>query len=147
MGNISIVYGNIIGATWKTDDYHKLQRLNNKILTELPDADAYPWIHRHMFHTQDPHNIQGTYRDQVITFGASYKFVEYEWEEWLQKFEAILKTLYWTRATIHLETEFMGRFTYEWVIDFHQSDNWFLENPLPIQKWEFTGGPRKFFQE
>ena len=145
MGQISIVYGNIIGATWKTEDYHKLQQLNKEILSTLPDTDTFPWIHRNMFHCQDPNNIEGTYRDQVIVFGASYKSVEYEWTEWLDKFESILKLLYWTSATIHLDTELVGTHTYEWLIDFKQTDNWYLDNPKPIANWEFNGGPRKFF--
>jgi hypothetical protein len=98
-----------------------------------------------MFHCQDPNNIEGTYRDQVIVFGASYKSVEYEWTEWLDKFESILKLLYWTSATIHLDTELVGTHTYEWLIDFKQTDNWYLDNPKPITNWEFNGGPRKFF--
>src|SRR5688572_2477748 len=117
MGHVSIVYGHIIGAAHYPDDYHKLQRLNKEILSSLPETDEYPWIHRNMFHCPDPHNIQGTYREQVITFGASYKAVEMEWSEWLGKFESILKKLYWMSATIHLETELVGNHTYEWVID------------------------------
>jgi hypothetical protein len=144
MGHITIVYGNIIGATWRTEDYHKLQRLNKDILDALADSDTFPWIHRNMFLCQDPNNIQGTYRDQVIVFGASYKGVEEEWDEWLEKFEIILRQLYWTSAKIHLETEFMGTYTYEWTFDLNQKNNWTSENPTPTTMWEFKGEPRKF---
>ena len=145
MGHITIVYGNIIGATWKLHDYHKLQRKKKNYLSSLPATDSFPWIHRDMFNVPDPGNIEGTYRDQVITFGASYKAVEYEWDEWLEKFEAILQQLYWSSATIHLDTELVGKHTYEWIFDMDQPDNWMCDDPKPTRSWEFQGGPRKFF--
>jgi len=145
MGHITIVYGNIIGETWRSHDYHRLQRLNNDYLSSLPTTDTFPWIHRNMFNFPDPENIEGTYRDQVITFGASYKSVEYEWDEWLNKFEAILRKLYWSSATIHLETEVVGDHKYEWIFDINQPDNWITDNPQPTTMWTFSGGPRKFF--
>lgn len=147
MGHITIVYGNIIGAAWKTHDYTKLQRLNREYLSSLPTTDTYPWIHRNMFNVPDPTNIEGTYRDQVITFGASYKTVEYEWNEWLNKYENILRQLYWTSSTIHLDSEIIGKYTFEWVFDTNQPNNWISDDPKPTTAWEFSGGPRKLFVE
>lgn len=145
MGHISIVYGNIIGATWRTEDYHKLQRLNKNIIDNLPMTDdKFPWITKNMFLVPDPDKDK-MYRDQVIVFGASYKSVEHEWDEWLEKFEFILKQLYWSSATIHLDTELVGTHLYEWVYDLEQIDNLLSDNPKPITKWDFNGGPRKFF--
>ena len=145
MGHITIVYGCIIGATWKTHDYHKLQRLNRNYLSTLPTTDTFPWIHKNMFNASDPDNVEGNYRDQVITFGASYKAVEYEWDEWLEKFEGILRQVYWTSATIHLDTELVGKHIYEWTFDINQTDNWISDHPKPTTMWEFKGGPRNFF--
>ena len=144
MGHISIVYGHIIGELWRKDDYHKLQRLNKKTIDNLPGHDdSFPWITRNMFLVPDPDKDK-MYRDQVIVFGASYKSVEYEWEEWLIKFEAILKQLYWSVATIHLETELVGNFTYQWVFDMDQQDNWISDLPQPTTIWKFSGGPGMF---
>ncbi|MFT3796503.1 hypothetical protein [Flavobacterium sp.] len=144
MGHITKVYGNIVGATWKTEDYHKLQRLNKTIISNLPsDDNVFPWITRNMFLVPDPEKDK-MYREQIIVFGASYKSVEDYWSEWLDKFEDVLKKLYWTSATIHLETELMEKYTYEWTIEIHQTENWFLEIPKPISKWKFEGGPRTF---
>lgn len=144
MGHITKVYGNIIGATWKTEDYHKLQRLNKTIISNLPlDDNVYPWITRNMFLVPDPDKDK-MYREQVIVFGASYKSVEDDWTQWLEKFESILIKLYWTSAIIHLETELMGKYTYEWTIKINQVENWFLEVPKPVQEWKFEGGPRSF---
>jgi hypothetical protein len=145
MGHISIVYGNIIGEAWKNEDSHKLHRLNKNAIAALPENDEnFPWITREMFLVPDP-DSDNMYRDQVIVFGASYKSVEYEWDEWLDKFEAILKKLYWSTATIYLETELVGNHRYEWMFDLNQHDNWISDNPQPTMLWEFKGGPRKFF--
>lgn len=145
MGHVSIVYGNILGAAWKTDNYHKLHRLNKSIILNLAQNDNnFPWITKNMFLVPDPDHDQ-IYREQVIVFGASYKSVEHDWDEWLEKFENILKQLFWTSATIHLETELVGNHSYNWTIDFDQTDLWFLDNPKPISDWTFEGGPRIFF--
>jgi hypothetical protein len=145
MGHISIVYGHIVGATWRSEDYHKLQRLNKNVISSLPTNDEiFPWITRNMFLVPDP-DIDKMYRDQIIVFGASYKSVEHEWDKWLEKFENILKQLYWTSATIHLDTELVGTHTYEWVYDFSEIDSLLSDNPMPITKWNFVGGQRKFF--
>lgn len=145
MGHISVVYGNIIGATWKTDDYHKLQRLNKTVIDNLPKSDdIFPWITQKMFLVPDPDKDK-IYRDQVIVFGASYKSVEHEWSDWLDKFELILKQLYWTSATIHLDSELVGTHKLEWIFDVNQPDNWMSDNPKPTTMWSFSGGPRIFF--
>jgi hypothetical protein len=145
MGHISIVYGHIVGAAWRSEDYHKLQRLNKNAISSLPTNDeTFPWITRNMFLVPDP-DIDKMYRDQIIVFGASYKSVEHEWDEWLEKFENILKQLYWTSATIHLDTELVETHTYEWVYDFSEIDSLLSDNPKPITKWNFVSGQRKFF--
>jgi hypothetical protein len=147
MGHISIVYGNIIGPAWRIEDYHKLHRLNKKIIDALPASDeTFPWITRNMFLVPDPEKDK-MYRNQVIVFGASYKSVEHEWREWLEKFDAILKQLYWVSATIHLETELVGNHKYEWLFDINQPDNWTSDNPQPTSMSTFSGGPRKFFED
>ncbi|WP_337085159.1 hypothetical protein [Elizabethkingia anophelis] len=147
MGHISIVYGKIIGATWKTDDYHKLQRFNRNIIYDLPlNNTASPLITKEMFAVPDPDKDK-IYREQVIVFGASYKDVEDNWAKWLEQFENILRQLFWTSATVHLETELFGRFTFEWTIDLTKTANWFLDVPQPILQWKFESVPRDFFSE
>src|SRR5215469_1879973 len=108
MGHISTVYGKIVGLPKYGDIGLALRRKNKNVIESLPTDDSqWPWIDRGMFLVQDPESPK-MYRDQVIVFGASYKEVEVEWEEWLKKFESILKQLYWMTATIHLETELVG---------------------------------------
>ena len=146
MSHHTIIYGKIIGATWRTEDYYKLHRLNTEVINSLSESDSeFPWINRSMFSIP---NEQGTFRDQVITFGASYKTLEYEWHLWIEKFEELLKQLFWFDVTIHAEFEVMGNYKYDWLIDINQRDKWCKEIPEPITDWKFeSNGPRTFEKE
>jgi hypothetical protein len=146
MAHHSIIYGRINGATWKTKDYNKLHRLNLDVISSLPEKDTeFPWINRSMFSVP---NEQGTFRDQVITFGASYKTLETEWHLWIEKFESLIKRLYWFDITIHAEFEVMGDYKYDWLIDVNQMESWHKEYPKTILDWKFeSNGPRSFMNE
>ncbi len=146
MAHHTIIFGRIKGATWKTEDYYKLHRLNLEVLNSLPEKDfEFPWINRSMFSTP---NEQGVFRDQTITFGASYKTLEYEWHLWIEKFEEILKKLFWFDATIYAEFEVMGSYKYDWQINLDQIDKWHNDTPEPIVEWTFeSDGPRTFENE
>jgi len=143
MGHTSIVYGNIIGARCRDGNLH---RINKSVIESLPADDVkWPWLERGLFLVPDPDRSK-IYREQVIVFGASYKEVEYEWPVWLEKFESVLRQLYWLSATVHLDTELVGNYTYEWLNDMDESGDFLSDNPKPTKKWSFSGGPRKFYE-
>ncbi len=54
------------------------------------------------------------YEDPVITFGATYKQIEYHWKEFIITFENILKQLHFDTAKIQLETEILGTYNFFW---------------------------------
>ncbi len=54
------------------------------------------------------------YEDPVITFGATYKQIEYHWKEFIITFENILKQLHFDTAKIQLETEIVGTYNFFW---------------------------------
>lgn len=143
MAHHSIIYGRIRGATWRTTDYYKLHRLNKERIEALPTSDVdFPWINQSMFNVP---NEQGVFRDQIITFGASYKTLEYEWHLWLEKFEEILGELYWFDASIHAQFEVMGRYEYHWSLEKEELFRCLGEEPMPIKNWVFEStGPRSF---
>ncbi len=146
MAHHTIIYGRINGATWKTEDFYKLHQLNLSVINSLSENDTYfPYINKSMFSIPDN---QGTFRNQVITFGASYKSLEYEWHLWIKKFESILKRLFWFDVIIHAEFEMMGTYTYQWSVDNDQLNNWYKKSPDPISEWNFeSNGPRSFLNE
>lgn len=143
MGHTSIVYGRINGATWYTEDYFRLHRLNEKAIQDLPEHDSHHLLNRSMFSTT---NRQGVYRSQIIHFGASYNGLEYGWETWIEKFEDLLRKMYWWDVKVHAEFELVGKHNYSYEIDLSARENtWFLENPKPILEWKFSSdGPRSF---
>lgn len=117
MESESIVYGCI--RDWPSDD-PELRRLrretNHGVLAELPAGDLWPFLGREMFSFCEAPGA-GLYQTQVIHFGASYGAIEYEWNLWIEAFEALLKRLYWASAVVHLDTELNGMHTFRWESD------------------------------
>src|SRR5262245_32683588 len=111
MGHEVIVYGRILGASGL------LQDRNRAIINRMPREDQWPWLVRGMF-SLPAGWPQGTYRSQVIHFGASIKDDPTDrgiWDVWLGKFEGLLGQLYWWSAAVHLETEFERDRVFEWL--------------------------------
>ncbi|MAE22446.1 MAG: hypothetical protein U1D65_11175 [Pseudomonas sp.] len=141
MESESIVYGCI--RDWPSDDL-ELRRLrretNHGVLAELPAGELWPFLGREMFSFCDLPGA-GLYQTQVIHFGASYGAIEYEWNLWIEAFEALLKRLYWASAVVHLETELNGMHTFRWESDsgFHSPQ----EGGLRVRcAWEREGALR-----
>lgn len=141
MESESIVYGCI--RDWPSDDpaeRRARRATNSRELQALPAGDAWPFLGREMFSFCEMPD-EGLYQTQVIHFGASYRAVEYEWNLWIEAFEALLKRLYWGSAVVHLETELAGIHTFRWESDkgFHSP----LEEGLRVRcAWEREGGLR-----
>ncbi|MDI5991862.1 hypothetical protein DP090_002395 [Pseudomonas sp. MDMC216] len=141
MESESIVYGCI--RDWPSDDpeVRRLRReTNHGVLAELPAGELWPFLGREMFSFCDLPGA-GLYQTQVIHFGASYGAIEYEWNLWIEAFEALLKRLYWASAVVHLETELNGMHTFRWESDsgFHSPQ----EGALRVRcAWEREGSLR-----
>lgn len=111
----SIVYGCI--KDYADDSGSGLRHeANREAILTLPLSDAWPYLSQDMFSMpQESHMDDTTYMTQILHFGASYKAVEYEWNEWMSKFEALLSKMYWASAVVHLETELTGTHTFVWT--------------------------------
>ena len=144
MSQQSIIYGFIQGAEWMSSDFKKLHRLNRQVIEALPETDTFPFLTRGMFSVPGDEPHQGTFRSQIIHFGASMKEVEFEWRKFLEKFEALLRKLFWFKAVMNLHSEIAGEERYEWTVDANQIVHFFKDPPLPPVKWFFEGGPRDF---
>lgn len=113
MDQESIVYGCIKDSAYY---YHETERrrVNRDAMLSLPHADEWPFLSQEMFAIPRLEGGHGQYQTEVMHFGASYKAVEYEWEQWVAQFEALLRQMYWVSATVHLETELSGTHTFTW---------------------------------
>ena len=136
MGHESFVYGLIAGADRNPNE----ARANAAVIAGLPESDAWPFLTRVMFTIPPETVVGGHYRSQAIHFGASYKSVEWEWAEWLEKFEALLVRLVWKQAWVHLRADCVGDYDYRYaLIDYscHRPGH-------ATADWRLRGGPRNF---
>ncbi len=127
MGPESIVYGCIKDVVFGADaeETRRRRQRNREMLEGLPSIEDWPLLAREMFSVPPQALDLDTMRTDVTHFGISYRAVEYEWEQWLQRFEGLLRRMYWVSATVHLETEFNGTHTFVWEADgaFHEPDS------------------------
>jgi hypothetical protein len=116
MSQESVVYGCIKDVTFTADmeETRHRRHINRRVLAALPSIEDWPLLSREMFVLPSETLIVDDLHTDVVPFGNSYKGVEYEWEQWLQRFEDLLKNMYWVSATVHLETEFNGVHTFTW---------------------------------
>lgn len=115
MDQETIVYGVIKDVATDNSALQLKARLTNcQALLDLDEVDTFPYLTSGMFSIPAEEMEQGTYQTQVIHFAASYQAVEYHWEEWMAKFEALLKKMYWVAAKVHMETELSGNHTFFW---------------------------------
>lgn len=113
MDQESIVYGCIKDVAQLPSEHQRL-RVNREAMLTLPHADDWPFLSQEMFSIPQVEVRAGYYQTEVMHFGASYKAVEYEWDQWINQFEALLSKMYWVSATVHLETELSGIHTFVW---------------------------------
>ncbi len=113
MDQESIVYGCIKDMAGTVQISERL-RANREAMLSLPHADEWPFISQEMFAIPQVDVPNNSYQTEVMHFGASYRAVEYEWDQWIQQFESLLSRMYWVSATVHLETELSGIHTFTW---------------------------------
>ena len=132
MDTESIVYGCIKHLPMGSNHAERASSCehNLRILRCLPSGDGWPFLCREMFSAPGADVFSGTFQTQVIHFGMSYRAVEYEWEQWVKKFESLLRSMYWTNAVVHLETELAGHHTFIWESDSYHEPS---DDPLRVR--------------
>lgn len=131
MGHSSEVHGYILGD----GDYAEHNRAR---IAALPENDTWPYLTRDLFAIPRPEH---SYESHLISFGTVYNGVESAWEAWLGKFEALLRTLYWSDAHVYLQTELWGSHHYVWKsVRSAEEVNEGISGP--VHTWAFSGGPR-----
>jgi hypothetical protein len=143
----AVIYGVIVGAELRgSDDYCKLQFLNEQVIKSLPLDDDHPWVDASIFSLPGPHPI-GTFRRQLIHFGLTIKentsplYINGEFWEWhyiwIQKFEVILRKLFWNSARLILESDFNPRRReFTWRPTDEGFRKMYEEPHIPIDEWD-----------
>ncbi|MDX9873635.1 MAG: hypothetical protein RBS88_01900 [Spongiibacteraceae bacterium] len=119
MGQESVVYGCIKDMVFGGDveEIRRRREVNRRALLSLPSIEEWPLISREMFALPSEALVVGGLQTDVVAFGGSYRGVEYEWEQWIARFESLLEEMYWVSVTVHLETELSGVHTFTWEAD------------------------------
>ncbi|WP_121811658.1 hypothetical protein [Mucilaginibacter kameinonensis] len=83
------------------------------------------------------------YEDPVISFGATYKSIEDNWDLFILDFEELLRQFDFDTAKIQLETEILGTYNFFWKSKKSGKDN-FDEKDKMIEtdEWFFGFGNR-----
>jgi hypothetical protein len=138
VGHEAIVYGRIVGASWRVGErFTWTHDLNRQALAAVPEGDDWPWVVRGIFALPAPYP-QGTYRRQVIHFGLSIKDEPFDrgiWDVWLGKFERVLRGLYWWSAVAHIATDFEPPRLAEWVPTEAAMGRLYDDPPQPVGDW------------
>jgi len=138
MGHEAIIYGCVVGASWRAGErFTWTHDLNREALARVPEDDDWPWVVRGIFALPAPYP-QGTYRSQVIHFGLSIKDEPSDrgiWDVWLGKFERVLGRLYWYSAVAHLDTDFEPPRVFEWLPTEAALRRLRDDPPQPVGEW------------
>jgi hypothetical protein len=138
MGHEAIVYGCIVGASWRVGErFTWTHELNREALATVPADDHWPCVVQGNFALPAPYPL-GTYRRQIIHFGLSLKDDPDDrgiWDVWLVKFEGVLRRLYWRSTVLHLSTDFEPPRVFEWTPTETALGGLYDDPPQPVTEW------------
>ncbi|MEA5495975.1 hypothetical protein [Limnoraphis robusta] len=146
MGTETVLIG-YISEMWfgSTSKNRFIRRWNRKVIGELPKLDSWPPLNHGMFSFSGADGVRGGYLGSIIYFGGRYKAIEWEWNEWLAKYEALLLKLYWTESAVYLHLS--GSFPpyqFSWEVDDQSLQGFLIEPPKLPKSWNFDGSFRSW---
>ena len=108
------------------------------VLNRLSTTDDWPPLVRGMFALPAAWPV-GTYRQQVIHFGGSFKDESIGLGTlWVGKFEGLLRQLYWLTAVVHVETEIGLPRVWRWTPTDAALARLGTGDPPPMDDWVRT---------
>lgn len=122
----------------RTDLLHTIARHNDGIIQGLPEDDEYPPVSRLMFGSPPPQTRMITYTNRLLHLGAELKNFDYWMRNWLDKFEHLLRRMYWETAYVRVERGYLGTSEFKWEADLDWLCDMRLCKLRPVSAWEFT---------
>lgn len=80
---------------------------SEKVLRELPEEGVWPPLCRPMFSLPPASARMIVHRRRLIHFGAALHELDFEVRDWLDKFESLLRNLYWHSAYVRVEAVYV----------------------------------------
>ena len=113
-------------------------RHNETVLNELPIEDKWPPLCRHMFGWAPTKTPMIIYKNRLIHFAASLKEMDWALRDWLDKFELLLRQLYWESAFVRFEGAYLGDFEFTWLPNRSWVEQLCDAKLSPITEWSFS---------
>jgi hypothetical protein len=89
-------------------------RRNEGVIDGLPVEDAFPALCRGMFGMDREKSWLISFRNRPIHFAASMRNADFCVRDWLDKFEGLLREMYWESAYVRVKGGYMGAYEFEW---------------------------------
>jgi hypothetical protein len=111
------------------------------VVAELPEDDTWPPLCKVMFSVTGPDSLHGSFRgSRLIHFAGHINHLGGGLEEWLDKFERLLRRLIWTSATVFLlETWSAQEVRLSYSVGPDAINGYLGPTPSPPDQWEFSG--------
>jgi hypothetical protein len=111
---------------------------NEAVLTALPSEDPFPPLCRPMF-AWPPADAPGiAYNNRIVHFAACVKNADFVARAWLDKFEQLLRRMYWESAYVRLQTVYTGTHEFTWEVGAAWKTDLCKGKVGPIGEWAFT---------
>jgi hypothetical protein len=115
---------------------------NEAAVNALPAYDArgddFPPLCRPMF-SWAPGDAAGiAYRNRLIHFAACMKNADVCVRDWLDKFERLLRGMYWESAYVRMDGVYVGTHEFSWRVNERWSEQLCQGRLAAITDWAFT---------
>ncbi len=111
---------------------------NEAVLQGLPEEDEFPPLCRPMFGWPPADAFMIVYKYRLLHLAASLKEVDWYLRDWLDKFEHLLRELYWESAYIRVETAYLGTHEFTWRPTPQWVEKLCKGELRSIQQWSFS---------
>lgn len=115
----------------------KIGEQTEQVLAALPDPDVWPPLSKSMFGWPKVNAPLITYEQRLVHFAASMKNVDFALRDWLDKFESLLRQLYWNEAYVRVEQGYIGTHEFRWKPNDAWLDSLLKGRLTPITDWDF----------
>jgi hypothetical protein len=119
MSNEGHISGIIIEESHPPDGNATIHRWNDAALARIPETDdKFPGLVRSMFAAPRADvRFTSFRRSRAIAVALHGDRITDSLHEWLPKFEAVLRDLYWIHAILYINGGWMGRFQIDYNLD------------------------------